>query len=101
MESAVLMHWRVYFVTAAAFAASSAFADYNLYTKGDSKIDLTGTFIAAGFLNSDPWFGEAESFLGDDTDDWMEFGTELGVKFETPLAGGTFYGAASGVYTDT
>ena len=82
-------------------AALTAHADYTFYEQGDTKAAISLTLVAAGFDNSDSWFGESESFLGEDTDGWMEFGSEAGVNFETGLGRGTLYGALTGVYTAT
>ena len=85
----------------AAVVPAVAYGEINLYESGETKLNLTTTVLGAGFLQSDPWFGESESFLGDDTDDWFEFGGEAGLDFTMPLGGGTLFGAISGVYTNT
>jgi hypothetical protein len=81
--------------------ALPAAADYTVYEQDDTKAAVSLNLIAAGFDNSDSWFGESESFVGEDTDGWMEFGGEAGINFETGLGRGTLYGALSGVYTAT
>jgi Alginate export len=53
-----------------------------------------------GFLGNS-WFGQSESFLGANTDSWLELGFEPQLSFETPLGKGTLFGKLSGVYTNT
>jgi hypothetical protein len=78
-----------------------ATADYTFYDRNDTRAAFSLDLVAAGFYNPDSWFGEAESFVGTDTDGWMEFGAEAGVSFETALGPGSLYGALSGLYTTT
>jgi hypothetical protein len=85
----------------AALTAATAAGEYTVYESGDRKVNFELTVIGAQFLNQDSWFGESESFLGADTDDWSEFGAEPGLTFEAGLGGGTLFGAVSGVYTTT
>ena len=43
--------------------ASAAMADYELYNKDDTKIDLQLMVIGAQFGQDQSWFGESHSFL--------------------------------------
>lgn len=86
---------------AAPLLATTAVAEYTLYEQGDNKLDLEFNIVGAQFMNSNSWFGESEAFLGADTEDWSELGTELGIGLETGLGNGTLFGKVSGVYTST
>jgi hypothetical protein len=105
MVAAVLRAAPPWVCTAALMAtlgtAPPAAADHTVYEKGDTRSAISLDLVAAGFDNSDAWFGEAESFVGEDTDGWTEFGAEAGFSFETGLGPGVVYGALSGVYTAT
>lgn len=85
----------------AAVTAQPTLAGYDIYTNGDTKITFNFDAVAAGFANRDSWFGESKNFLGDDTDNWFEYGFEPRVSFETGLGNGTLFGQLSGVYTAT
>jgi hypothetical protein len=78
-----------------------ALADYELHKTDQSSLVLKGTVMGAYFPNSDSWFGESESFLGADTDDWGEFGAEIGLAFEHTSGKSTFFAELSGLYTAT
>ncbi len=79
-----------------------ATADIEVHNTEQSKLVLKGTVMGAGFLNSSSWFGESESFLGADTDDWGEFGAEIGLGWEYNFDDqSTFFAELSGVYTAT
>ncbi len=90
---------RIGIVMAASLFAGYAFADYELYNKDDTKLDLALTVNSAQFGQDQSWFGREQSFLGVSGHHWTEFGTEFGTKFETKLGGGTLFGEASGIYT--
>jgi hypothetical protein len=87
--------------SASLLTASAALAEYELYNQDSTKLTFNADLAVVGFLNSDSWFGESESFLGADTDSWAELGFEPQLAFETPLGRGTFFGKLSAVYTNT
>ena len=80
---------------------ASAMAGYDVYSKGDTKLTFNFDAAAAAFENKDSWFGESNSFLGNTTDNWSEYGVEPRLSLQVPVAGGTVYGQLSGVYTAT
>ncbi len=84
-----------------ALLGTVAFAEVELYRGDDTKLTLHVDVLGAGFVSGDSWFGESESFLGADTNSWLELGLEPGLSFETPVGGGTLFGELSGVYTRT
>jgi hypothetical protein len=88
-------------VCGASLFTSAALAEYELYSRDGTKLTFNADFAAAGFLNNNSWFGQSESFLGADTDSWLEVGVEPQFSLETPLAAGTFFGKLSVVYTET
>jgi len=88
-------------LAAAVLAASPARAEWEVYNKNGAKLVINADIVTAGFANANPWFGEDEEFLGDDTGGWLEFGFEPKLTGEMPLGGGTAYGQVSGVYTST
>jgi hypothetical protein len=88
-------------LSSASLFTSAALAEYELYSRDGTKLVFNADLAVAGFLNNNSWFGESESFLGDDTDNWMELGFEPQLSLEMPLGKGTFYGKLSAVFTDT
>ncbi|HKX56026.1 MAG TPA: hypothetical protein VJN01_07995, partial [Xanthomonadales bacterium] len=79
-----------------------AAADIELHSGEQSKLVAKGTVIAAGFWDPDSWFGQSEEFLGANTDDWGEFGAEIGLAWEyTYDDNSTFFAEFSGLYTAT
>jgi len=76
-------------------------ADHELFSSESSKLVLKGSVIAAVFPGSNSWFGESESFLGDNTDSWSEFGAEIGLAWEYTHGKSTFFAELSGVYSAT
>jgi len=72
-----------------------------VYEEGDTKAAVSLSLVTAGFDNYGSWFGESESFLGVDSDGWMEIGAEPGLTVEFALGNGTAFGGVSGVYTGT
>jgi hypothetical protein len=80
---------------------TAALAEYELYKKDGTTLAFNADLAVAGFLNNNSWFGESKSFLGGNTDSWMELGFEPQLSLETPLGKGTFYGKLSAVFTDT
>jgi hypothetical protein len=79
-----------------------ATADIELHSGEQSKLVLKGTVIAAGFWDPDSWFGQSEEFLGANTDDWGEFGAEIGLGWEYNYDDkSTFFAEFSGLYTAT
>jgi len=88
-------------LSSASLFTSAALAEYELYNRDGTKLVFNADLAVAGFLNNNSWFGESESFLGDDTDNWMELGFEPQLSLEMPLGKGTFYGKLSAVFTDT
>ena len=99
MNRHTIQYLRALMLAGLGLAAGTAFAEYTLYDRDGAKLVFNMDFVAAGFANSNSWFGESQSFLGDDTDNWAEFGTEPRFTFEFPAANGTMYGQLSGVYT--
>jgi hypothetical protein len=88
-------------LASAMLATAPASAEWEVYNRDGAKLVINADIIGAGFANADSWFGEDEEFLGDDTDNWLEFGFEPKLSGEMPLGGGTAYGQVSGVYTAT
>jgi hypothetical protein len=88
-------------VSSTSLFTSAALAEYELYKKDGTTLTFNADLAVVGFLNNNSWFGESESFLGDDTDSWLELGFEPQLALETPLGGGTFFGKLSAVYTNT
>jgi hypothetical protein len=88
-------------VSASLFTPSAALAEFDLYNRDGTKLVFNADLAVVGFLSNSSWFGQSESFLGADTDNWLELGFEPQLSFETPLGKGTFFGKLSGVYTDT
>jgi hypothetical protein len=80
---------------------SAALAEVELYNQDGTKLLFNFDVAIAGFGNNNSWLGKSESFLGADTDSWLELGFEPQFSLETPLAGGTFFGKLSAVYTNT
>lgn len=76
-------------------------ADRELYSTDNSTIVLKFNAVGAGFLNSNSWFGESESFLGADTGSWGEFGAEAGLAWEYSSGKSTYFAELSGLYTVT
>ncbi len=68
---------------------------------GDANFDFNLTVTGAAFFGSDSWFGASDTFLGAETDDWMELGIEPGIAFEFKAGKGQLFGELSGVYTST
>jgi hypothetical protein len=90
---------RLGIVVAAHLCAGTALADYELYNANDTKLDLQLTVVGAQFGQDKSWFGESHDFLNASEDHWTEFGTKFGTSFESKQLGGTFFGQASGIYT--
>jgi hypothetical protein len=93
--------WQFAVCVGASVFASGAMADYELYNKDDTKLDLQLMAVGAQFGQDQSWFGESHSFLNASESHWTELGSEFGLKFESKLWGGTVFGQASGVYTHT
>lgn len=89
--------------SAGVLTATAAVAEYDIYKdeEGKTKVTFSIDVVASGYASQDPWFGESESFLGDETDNWAEFGAEPGLSLEMPVGEGTLFGEVSGVYTTT
>ena len=68
--------------SAGASTATAALAEHDIYKdkEGKTKITLDIDVVASGYASQDPWFGQSESFLGDETDNWAEFGFEPGSR---------------------
>ena len=81
--------------------AACALAEYDLYSKDDTKLTFNLDVVAASFQGKDSWFGESTSFLGAPTNGWGELGAEPRLTLETGLGSGTLFGQVSGVYTAT
>jgi Alginate export len=88
-------------VSGASLFTSAALAEYELYNQGGTKLTFNADLVVVGFANNNSWFGESESFLGDDTDSWFELGFEPQLSLDAPLGKGTFFGKLSAVYTNT
>jgi hypothetical protein len=88
-------------VSGASLFTSAALGEYELYSRDGTKLVFNADLAVVGFLNNNSWFGESASFLGDDTDSWLELGFEPQLSLETPLGGGTLFGKLSAVYTNT
>jgi hypothetical protein len=88
-------------VSSASLFTSAALAEYELYKKDGTTLTFNADLAVVGFLNNNSWFGESESFLGDDTDSWLELGFEPQLSLEAPLGKGTVFGKLSAVFTDT
>lgn len=87
--------------SASLFSPSAALAEYELYNRDGTKLMFNADLAVVGFLSNNSWFGQSESFLGADTENWLELGFEPQLSLETPLGGGTFFGKLSAVYTNT
>ena len=89
--------------SAGVLITTAAIAEHDIYKdkEGTTKITFDIDVIASGYASQDSWFGESESFLGDETDNWGEFGAEPGISLEMPVGEGTLFGKVSGVYTTT
>jgi hypothetical protein len=57
--------------------------------------------IGAGFANSNAYFGESQSYLGDEIGQWSEWGLEPQASFRMPAGVGTAFGGLSVVATNT
>jgi hypothetical protein len=88
-------------LSSASLFTSAALAEYELYNRDGTKLTFNADLAVVGFLSNNSWFGQSESFLGDDTDNWLEMGFEPQLALETPLGKGTFFGKLSAVYTNT
>lgn len=84
------------------FSTAVAGAD-TLYENGDGSTRLTvsANVMGAVFSTHDPWFGESESFIGADVDQWAELGLEPSFNFETAVGNGVLFAELSGVFTTT
>ncbi len=101
MKKRIVEYVHAIVLISASLFTNIVMAEYEIYNKDGTRLVLNADIVAAGFANSNPWFGESETFLGDDTDDWLEFGFEPKLSMETPLGSGTAFGQVSGVYTGT
>jgi len=63
--------------------------------------DWNLNIAAATFLGSNSYFGESADVLGANTDDWTEAAIEVGFTGFIPLGKGTFFGAFSGLFSNT
>lgn len=63
-------------MSSASLFDSAALAEYELYNRDGTSLTFNADLAVLGFLNNNSWFGESESFLGADTDSWMELGFE-------------------------
>jgi hypothetical protein len=57
--------------------------------------------LGAWYSSADAWFGESESYLGAEVDQWVDFGVEPALSFERSAGRGTLFAALSGVYAST
>ena len=89
-------------VSMALFSVPS-FADVAVYGDEDSdtRLNFMLEISAASFGGSNSWFGESESFLGDDTENWAESSAELGFNGETVIGSGAVFGEVTGLQTRT
>jgi hypothetical protein len=89
--------------TAGALTASAAVPERYIYgdEEGGTKVTFSVDVVTSGYASHDAWFGESESFLGGETDDWTEWGAEPGISLEIPVGKGTLFSKVSGVYTTT
>jgi hypothetical protein len=90
-------------IGAAVLAAGPASAEYELYKNEAKGTDLkfNTDVIAAWYNSNNSWFGNSETFLGANTDNWADVGLEPKFTFETHAGKGTLFAALSGVYTST
>ena len=90
------------FVFCTLIALSSVVMAQEETKQGNKKgLDWSLDIIGATFVGSNSWFGESESFLGANTDDWTEGAVELGVAGHFPLGSGTFFAGLSGLVSAT
>jgi hypothetical protein len=91
-------------VAAASVAkAPSLCAEHTIYSNAErgAQLVLEADMVGAWYRSSDAWFGESESFLGADLDQWADFGVEPTLSFETRAGRGNVFAALSGVYAST
>jgi len=74
-------------------------AEIDLYDKDGKKLHLLLELQAAVFNGSDAYFGEAESFVGDDVDHWSENAVEFGIGGELPAGATRLFGEVSALHT--
>jgi hypothetical protein len=89
--------------SATVLAATAAVAEHDIYKDkaGTTKVTFDVDVVTSGYASQDSWFGESASFLGEETDNWAEFGVEPGLSLEMPMGAGKLFGKVSGVYTTT
>lgn len=81
--------------------SDTVLADISVYDQDDKKLDFQLEIQGGGFANSNSWFGESKSYLGENTDAWAEAAVEMGFSGEMPLGQGTIFGEVSGLGTIT
>jgi hypothetical protein len=84
--------------SAGVLITTAAIAEHDIYKDKEGKTKITFVDLASGYASQDAWFGQSESFLGDETDNWAEFGFEPGLSLEMPVGNGTLFGKVSGIY---
>ena len=97
MMSRAIRRWVVCFLLLGCSTVLTA--DEELGDNSAYKIYLD--IIGATFLGENSYFGESDSFIGANTDNWTEGAAELGIRGETSVAQGTFFWDASGLLTGT
>jgi hypothetical protein len=79
----------------------SAEAEHALYRDSDRELLFNVDVLGAWYSSDESWFGESQSFLGADVDQWAELGVEPGLSFTSRAGRGTLFAALSGVYART
>jgi hypothetical protein len=81
--------------------SSAAMAQDATKEENEKGFDWNLDIVGATFLGNNSYFGESESFIGANTDDWTEGAVELGITGYFPLGNGTFFAELSGLVSAT
>ena len=94
---------RALVLTGVGLISTAATGEEEIYSSNDgmSTLILSVDVLGAAYRSQNSWFGESASFLGENTDNWADFGFEPKVAYEQPMGMGTFFGQVSWVYTNT
>jgi len=88
-------------LSALGLASTALAADDAEAPPTEFEYEFGADLIGAGFFGSGSWFGESDTFLGANTDQWLEFGAEPKFSFQMPAGGGTMFGQVSAIWTYT
>ncbi len=78
-------------------------AEHMLYRDAErgTELVLNAEVVGAWYRSDDSWFGESESFLGVNVEQWADFGVEPTLSFKARAGPGSLFTALSGVYAST